>query len=95
MAFEVPPRRRMLVGGATVSVGVALGLVVVRVGVNDTPASRAYTDEPFYAIWGGLVLLQVVVWAIVGVSGTWWWRLGRNCAPPDFGRDVDCSVNGR
>src|SRR4051794_34674775 len=83
MAFDVPPRRQLVFGGAVVVFAVALALVVVRVGLTGTSASRAYTEEPFYAVWGGLVLLQAVVWAIVGVASAWWWRLIRACKPAD------------
>jgi hypothetical protein len=81
--FDVPTGRHRLFGGGCVSVAVALGLVVVRVGVTSTPESRGYTAQPFYAIWSGLVLLQVVVWAIIGAASTWWWRLIRACTPAD------------
>jgi hypothetical protein len=83
MAFEVPTGRRMVFGGAVVAFAVTLAVVVLRVGVKSTPASLAYTQQPFYAIWGGLVLLQVVVWAIVGAGSSWWWRLIRDCTPHD------------
>jgi hypothetical protein len=88
MAFEVPTRRHMVFGAATVAFAVVLGLVVVRVGVNATPECQAYTAEPYYAIWGGLVLLQVVIWAIIGAASTWRWRLIRACKPPGVRRRI-------
>jgi hypothetical protein len=58
-----------------------MALAVVRFDVRDTAASRAYVDRPAYGVWGGLVLLQVTTWAVLGVvSARWAYEV--RCEPP-------------
>ena len=66
--------------GAT---GVALALMVVRIGVGETAASRAYVEQPEFAVFGGLVLLQIPVWAVLGVVSARWAAEIRALPPTD------------
>jgi hypothetical protein len=52
--------------------GIAVGLVIVRVGVHETAASRAYVEQPEYAVWAGLTLLTFSVGAVLGVVSLYW-----------------------
>ncbi|MDQ4131805.1 MAG: hypothetical protein M3179_01050 [Actinomycetota bacterium] len=67
--------------------GIVLALAVVRLGVRQTAASRQYVDQPEYAVWGGLVLLQLPAWAVLGVVSAWWASETR-ALPPDDDRPV-------
>jgi hypothetical protein len=77
-----------LAGGVTAAlVGVGVALAVVRAGVRETAASRAYVDQPEYAVWGGLVLVQVPTSMLLGVASAWWAKQVRDL-PPDNDRPL-------
>jgi hypothetical protein len=65
--------------------GVAVALLVVRVGVHATADSRAYVDQPAFGVFGGLVLLLVPVCAVLGVVSARWAAEIR-ALPPDNDR---------
>lgn len=83
-ASEVRPGRWWLAGGVAAAVaGIVVALVVVRAGVRQTAASRAYVDQPEYAVWGGLVLVQVPTTAAFGFVSAWWAKQVRDLPPDD------------
>lgn len=78
------PGRGWFIGGVlTLAAGIALALVVVRVGVRQTVGSRAFVDQPEYAVWGGLVFLLVTAGAVLGVVSMWWAAEIRSLPPND------------
>lgn len=65
--------RRWTLGiAAAGAAGVVIALAVVRLGVGETAASRVYVNQPEYAVWGGLVLLQVPMWTVLAVLSAAW-----------------------
>jgi hypothetical protein len=77
-------RWSLAVGVAAIG-GVAVALAVVRLGARQSEASVAYVDRPEFAVFGGLVLLQVPVWAVLGVVSARWASQIRRL-PPDRDR---------
>jgi hypothetical protein len=57
---------------AAACVGILFALSVVKIGVDSTVDSQAYVRRPDYSVWSGLVLLQVPVWAVLGVVCQSW-----------------------
>jgi hypothetical protein len=71
------------VAAAATLLALLLAVAAINVRTDDTAESAAYTREPLYGVWGGLLLLQMGVAAALGLASLSWWRELRHLqAPP-------------
>jgi hypothetical protein len=75
-------RLRAVAAAATMVVAVLLAAAAISWRTEDSAESKAYIAEPLYGVWGGLLLLQMVGLAALGLASYVWWQELRTLDPP-------------